>query len=153
QATAILGGPFDAGAEVGSDHGEAVQTGRDAGSPPDAARPSTSAKAQLGLFSTEDCRYDQAPDPDPCPAGAPLTVRCDAVEPGRHLRSDAPPACGGWPLQPQGTRRPGGRRSTRWGEEPLVEAMEQRGRGRPEGMQQRPQVVAPPCGTRQRWWA
>src|SRR5262249_25075456 len=70
QATAILGGPFDAGAEVGSDHGEAVQTGRDAGSPPDAARPSTSAKAQLGLFSTEDCRYDQAPDPDPCPAGA-----------------------------------------------------------------------------------
>jgi transposase len=151
QATDILGSPFEAVADVGYSPGEAVKTCLEAGIPPDVARPITSAKAKLGLFSKDDVRSDQATDTSQCPASAWLTCRFDAVEHGRHLRDDAPSACGGCALKPPCTRRPGGRRITRWGDEHLVDAMEPRVRSRPEVMQQRTQLVAHPFGTMQRW--
>ena len=41
---------------------------------------------------------------------------------------------------------------TRWGDEPLLEAMEQRVHSRPEVMRQRKQLVEHPFGTMKRWW-
>lgn len=46
-------------------------------------------------------------------------------------------------------RNKGGLRLTRWVDAHLLEAMEQRGRSRPEVMQQRKQLVAHPFGTMQ----
>ena len=150
QATDILGGPCDAVAAVGYSHGEAGKTCLAAGLTPAGARPLTAANAQLGLVSKAACRCDQATATSQGPAGAPLPFRLDAVAPGRHIRYDATPAGGGWALKPQGTRRQGGRRSTRGGDAHLVEAMEQRGRRRPEVMQQCQPWVEHPCGTMQR---
>ena len=96
--------------------------------------------------------YDGATDTSQCPAGAQLTFRFDAVEHGRHIRSDATPACGGCARKPQCTRSKGGRRMTRWVDEHLLEAMEQRVRSRPEVMEQRKQLVEHPFRTMKRWW-
>jgi len=72
---------------------------------------------------------------------ARLPFRFDAVEHGRHIRYDATSACGGCVLKPPCTRSQGGRRITRWVDEHLSEAMEQRGRSRPEVMKPRKQLV------------
>jgi hypothetical protein len=152
QAKAVLGCPFEAVADVGSSHGEAVKTCLEAGITPDVARPITSANQQLGLFSKDEFTYDGATDTSQCPAGAHLTFRFDAVEHGRHLRYDATPACGGCARKPPCTRSQGGRRMTRWVDAPLLEAMEQRVRRRPEVLKQRKQWVEHPCGTMKRWW-
>src|SRR5262245_18248069 len=72
QAQDILGGPFDAVADVGDDHGEEVKTCLDAGLTPYVPRPITSAKAKLGLFSKDDFRYDQVTDTYQCPVNARL---------------------------------------------------------------------------------
>jgi Transposase DDE domain len=151
QAKDLLGRPFEAVADVGDSHGEAVKTCLEAGITPSVARPITSAKAKLGRFSKDDCRYDQATDTDQGPASARLTCRLDAVEHGRHIRDDATSACGGCALKPQGTRRQGERRITRWVDEHLLEAMERRVRRRPEVMKPRKPLVEHPFGTMKRW--
>jgi transposase len=152
QAKAILGGPCDAVAAVGDDHGAEGKPCLAAGITPYVARPLTAAKAKLGLCSQDDFRYDQATDTSQGPAGAQLPFRFDAIEQGRHIRYEATPACGGCPRKPQCTRRQGGRRITRGVDEHLLEALEQRVRRRPEVMKQRTQGVAHPFGTMQRWW-
>lgn len=152
QAKAILGSPFEAVADVGDYHGEEVQTCLEAGITPYVARPITSANRKRGLVSKDDFVYDGTTDTYQWPAGAQLTFRFDAVEHGRPIRYDATSACGGCALKPQCTRSKGGRRLTRWVDEHLLEAMEQRVRRRPEVMRQRTQVVAHPFGTRKRWW-
>jgi len=152
QAQAVLGCPCDAVADVGYYPGEEVKTCLEAGVTPYVTRPITSAKQKRGLFSKDDCTYDRATDTYQCPAGERLTFRCDAVEHGRHIRYDATPACRACPLKPQCTRNQGGRRLTRWVDEPLLEEMEQRVRSRPEVMQQRKPLVEHPFGTMQRWW-
>jgi transposase len=151
QATDILGRPCEAVADVGSDHGEAVKTGLEAGLTPSGARPITSAHQKRGLFSKDDCASDETTDPSQCPAGERLPWRFDAVEHGRHSRSEATAACGGWALTPPCTRRQGGRRMTRGVDAHRLEAMEQRVRRRPEVMRQRKPLVAHPLGTMQRW--
>jgi transposase len=152
QAKDILGSPFEAVADVGYYHGEEVKTCLEAGITPYIARPITSANEKLGLFSKDDFRYDRATDTYQCPASARLTFRFDAVEHGRHIRYYATSACGGCALKPQCTRSKGGRRITRWVDEFLLEAMEQRVRRRPEVMKQRKQLVEHPFGTMKRWW-
>ena len=136
-ATAVLGGPFDAVADVGDSPGEAVQTCREAGLTPAVARPIPAAHQQLGRFSTEDFTSDGATDPSQCPAGEPRTCRCATVDLGRPLRSEATVAGRACPLKPQGTRHTGGRRLTRWVEEHWLDEMAQRGRRRPEVLTQR----------------
>jgi hypothetical protein len=54
QAKEIFGGTCDAVADVGSDHGEEVQTCLEAGITPYVARPIPSANQQLGLLSKDD---------------------------------------------------------------------------------------------------
>ena len=152
QAKTVLGCPFDAVADVGYYHGEEGKTCLDAGITPYVARPITSANQKLGLFSKDDFTYDGATDTYQCPAGERLTFRFDAVEHGRHIRYYATSACGGCALKPQCTRSQGGRRITRWVDEHLLEAMEQRVRSRPEVMKQRKQLVEHPFGTMKRWW-
>jgi transposase len=152
QAKDILGGPFDAVADVGYYHGEEVKTCLDAGITPYIARPVTSANQKLGLFTKEDFIYDGASDTYQCPAGERLTFRFDAVEHGRHIRYYATSACKICPLRQRCTRNKGGRRLTRWVDEHLLEAMEQRVRSRPEVMKQRKQLVEHPFGTMKRWW-
>jgi transposase len=152
QAKEVLGSPFEAVADVGYYHGEEVKTCLEAGITPYVARPITSANQKLGLFSKDDFIYDKATDTYQCPASARLTFRFDAVEHGRHIRYYATSACGGCALKPQCTRSKGGRRITRWVDEHLLEAMEQRVRRRPEVMKQRKQLVEHPFGTMKRWW-
>jgi transposase len=152
QAKDILGGPFDAVADVGYYHGEESKTCLEAGITPYVARPVTSANQKLGLFSKEDFTYDGATDTYQCPAGARLTFRFATVELGRHIRYYATSACRACPLKPQCTRNKGGRRLTRWVDEHLLEEMERRVRRRPEVMKQRKQLVEHPFGTMKRWW-
>jgi len=152
QAKVVLGCPFDAVAEVGYYHGEEVKTCLEAGITPYVARPITSANQKLGLFSKDDFTYDGAIDTSHCPAGERLTFRFATVEPGQPIRSDATSAGSACPLKPPCTRNTGGQRLTRWVDDHLWEAMEQRGRRRPEVMKQRTPLVEHPCGTMQRWW-
>src|SRR5262245_13184675 len=152
QAKDILGGPFEAVADVGYYHGEEVQTCLEAGLTPSRARPLTSAHQKLGLLSKEACTYDGATDTSQCPAGQQLTFRFATVEQGRHIRYEATAACRACPLKPQCTRNKGGRRLTRWVDEPLLEEMAQRVRSRPAVMKQRKQLARHPLGTMKRWW-
>ena len=84
-ATAVLERPCEAVADLGYDHGAAVQACLEAGITPSIARPITAANKQLGLFSTEDVRYDGATDTSQCPAGEQRTCRLDTVAVGRYL--------------------------------------------------------------------
>jgi transposase len=143
---------FDAVADVGYDHGREVNACLEAGITPDVSRPITSAKGKLGLFSTDDCTDDRGTDTYQCPAGARLAFRFDTVERGRHIRYDATAACTGCALQPQCPRHQGGRRMTRWIDEPLLEEMEPRVRRRPEVMKRRKELGEHPCGTMKRGW-
>ena len=152
QAKDILGGPFEAVADVGYYHGEEVKTCLDAGITPSIARPVTSANQKLGLFTKEDFIYDGASDTYQCPAGERLTFRFATVELGRPIRYYATSACTACPLKPQCTRNTGGRRLSRWVDEHLLEEMEQRVRRRPEVRKQRKQLVEHPFGTMKRWW-
>ena len=152
QAKEVLGGPFDAVADVGDSHGEDVQTCLEAGSTPSVARPITAANQKLGLFSTEDCISDGATDTSQWPAGELLTCRFATVELGRPIRSEATAACSACPLKPQCTRNTGGRRLTRWVDEHLLEEMAPRVRRRPEVLKQRKQLVEHPFGTMKRGW-
>jgi hypothetical protein len=85
-AKEVLGGPFDAVAEVGYYHGQEVKQCLQAGMTPYIARPITSANQKRGLFSTDDFTYEAATDTDRCPAGERLSCRFDTVERGRHMR-------------------------------------------------------------------
>ena len=87
QAKEVLSSPFDAGADVGYDHGEEVKTCLEAGITPYVARPVTSANQKLGLFSQDDFTYDGATDTYQCPAGAQLTCRFATVELSRPIHS------------------------------------------------------------------
>jgi transposase len=152
QAKDVLGCCFDAVADVGYDQGHEVKAGLEAGITPYGSRPITSANEKWGLCSTDDGTHDTATDTGQCPAGARLTCRFDPVELGRHLRDDATSACTGCALTQPGTRHKGGRRITRWVDEPRLEELEQRVRSRPEGMRRRKELVEHPVGTMQRGW-
>jgi hypothetical protein len=54
QAKAVLGGGFDAVADVGDDHGREVKACLEAGLTPAVARPLTAANGQVGRVSTAD---------------------------------------------------------------------------------------------------
>ncbi|HEX9870353.1 MAG TPA: transposase [Candidatus Tectomicrobia bacterium] len=151
-AKAVLGGPFDAVAEVGDDHGQEVKQCLPVGMTPSLARPLTSAHQQLGLFSKDDCTYEAATDTYSCPAGEGLSVRVATIELGRHMRDEATAACRTCPLKAQCTRHQGGRRRPRWVDEELLEPREPRVHARPQIMKQRKELVEHPFGTMKRRW-
>ena len=152
QAKDVLACRFDAVADVGYDPGHEVKGCLEAGLTPYVARPITSANKKLGLFSKDAFSDERATDTSQCPAGARLTFRFDTVELGRHIRDDATSAGTGCAFKQQGTRHQGGRRTTRWVDEQLLEEMAQRVRSRPEVMKRRKELVEHPFGTMKRWW-
>jgi hypothetical protein len=152
EAKKVLGGPFDAVADVGYYHGQEVKQGLQAGITPYIARPITSANQKLGLFSKDEFTDEAATDTYGCPAGEVLSCRFDTVELGRHIRYYATSACRTCPLKAQGTRNKGGRRITRWVDEHLLEQMEQCVHARPDIMKQRKALVEHPFGTMKRSW-
>jgi hypothetical protein len=152
QAKAGLACRFDAGADVGDDHGREVKACLEAGITPSVARPIPSAHQKLGRFSQEGFSSASATATSQCPAGARLPCRFDTVELGRPSRSDATAAGTGCALKPPCTRNNGGRRMTRGVAEPLLEAMAPRVRSRPEVMKRRQELVEHPFGTMKRWW-
>jgi hypothetical protein len=96
------------------------------------------------------------PKPGPALGGQPCHNRARRRVPrsrlGRHIRYYATSACRTCALKAQCTRIKGGRRITRWVDEPLLEQMEQRRRAHPEIMQQRKALVEHPFGTMKRGW-
>jgi transposase len=151
QAKAVLESPFETVADMGYYHGDEVKACLEAGITPYIARPLTSANKKLGLFSTEDFRYDGTTDTSQCPAGERLTFRFDTVELGRHIRYYATAACKVCTIKQACTRSKEGRRITRWVDEHLLEEMAQRVRRRPEVMKRRKELVEHPFGTMKRW--
>jgi transposase/ElaB/YqjD/DUF883 family membrane-anchored ribosome-binding protein len=108
----------------------------------------TSANRKRGLFTKQDFRYDPDQECYRCPAGQALGYRFTTVEQEREIRYYAnPAACHPCPLKAQCTRNKGGRRITRWVDEHLLEAMQQRVQAKPGKVGLRKQLAEHPFGT------
>lgn len=137
-------------ADMGYYSGPEVVACLDAGITPTVPRPLTSANAKLGLFTKEDFTYDPTHDQYRCPAGETLTYRFSTVEQGRGMRYYSTSACGNCALKPRCTRNKESRRITRWEQEAVLEAMEQRLKQHPELGTRRKAIVEHPYGTMKR---
>lgn len=137
-------------ADMGYYSGPEVVTCLEAGITPTVPRPRTSANAKRGLFTKEDFAYDAARDQYRCPAGATLTYRFSTVEQGRGMRYYSTSACGTCAMKARCTRNKEARRITRWEQEAVLEAMEQRLKATPELGTRRKAIVEHPFGTMKR---
>jgi transposase len=137
-------------ADMGYYSGPEVVACLDAGITPTVPRPLTSANAPLGLFTKEDFTYDAAHDQYCCPAGETLTYRFSTVEQGRGMRYYSTSACRTCLLKPRCTRNKDARRITRWEQEAVLEAMEQRLHATPTLGTRRKAIVEHPYGTMKR---
>ncbi len=90
-----------------------------------------------------------APHPD---GGLARSRQAQGRAPPLSPRPGRPHEAGACPLKAQCTRNKGGRRITRWVDEPLLEPMEQRVHARPDIMQPRQERVVHPCGTMKWGW-
>jgi DDE family transposase len=79
-------------------------------------------------------------------------LRFATLEMGRPRRDYATAAYRTCPLKAQCTRNNGGRRITRWVDEPRLEQMAQRVHAHPATMKQRKALEEPPLGTMKRGW-
>jgi len=150
-AQAVLGGATPVVvADQGYYHGTEIKRCLDAGLIPLVPRPLTSANEARGLFTKDDFVYDPAADGYRCPAGEFLTYRSTTVELGRTIKNYRTRACRRCALRPRCTRNHDGRKLTRWVDEHLLEAMEQR-LGRDRALfTQRKALSEPPFGTMKR---
>lgn len=123
----------------------------DAGITPTVPKPHTSANAKLGLFTKEDFQYDAITDQYRCPASEALTYRFSTVERGRGMRYYSTGACGRCAMKTRCTRNQGARRITRWEQEGVLDAMEQRLESHPALSARRKAIVEHPFGTMKRW--
>ncbi|MGH7429201.1 MAG: IS1182 family transposase [Candidatus Methylomirabilaceae bacterium] len=113
-------------ADQGYYHGAEIKTCLDAGLTPLVPRPLTSANEARGLYTKDDFVYDPVADAYRCPAAETLTYRSTTVELGRTIKNYRTSACGRCALKPRCTRNKDGRKLTRWVDEQLLEAMEDR---------------------------
>jgi transposase len=137
-------------ADQGYYHGTEIKACLEAGITPLVPRPRTSANEARGLFTKDDFRYDAAEDVYRCPAGEALTYRSTTIELGRTIRNYRTSACGRCRLKPRCTRNKDGRKITRWADEGLLEAMEQRLRRDRALFAQRKALSEHPFGTMKR---
>jgi transposase len=150
-ANDVLAGPdLKVIADMGYYSGPEVVACLDAGITPTLPRPLTSANAKHGLFTKEDFAYDAARDAYRCPAGATLTYRFSTIEQGRGMRYYSTSACGRCAIKARCTRNKEARRITRWEQEAILEAMEQRLKANPELGTRRKAIVEHPFGTMKR---
>ncbi len=113
-------------ADQGYYHGAEIKTCLDAGLTPLVPRPLPSAHEARGLYTKHDFVYDPVADAYRCPAAETLTYRSTTVELGRTIKHYRTSACGRCALKPRCTRNKDGRKLTRWVDEHLLEAMEDR---------------------------
>jgi transposase len=139
-------------ADRGYYHGAQVKLCEEAGITCYIAKPLTSANAKRGLFSKEAFTYQPEKDCYICPAGQALPFHFETVESNRRIRYYWTTACRTCPLKSQCTREPERRRISRWVDEHLLEAMQERVRAHPEKMQMRKQIVEHLFGTLKHWW-
>ena len=151
-ANAVLGSAhLQVIADRGYYNGPEIVACQDLGITPTVPRPITSANAKHGLFTKDDFTYQAAPDTYRCPAGETLTYRFSTVEQGRGMRYYGTSACGRCGLKARCTRNKGSRRITRWVDEGVLDAMEQRLKEHPELRTRRTAIVEHPFGTMKRW--
>jgi transposase len=109
-------------------------------------KPLTSGSKSDGRFGKQDFAYLPAEDVYRCPAGERLKYRFTAVEHGLAMRRYWTNACHTCAIKGQcttGTER----RITRWENEHVLEAVQQRLDANPEAMRQRRETVEHPFGT------
>jgi transposase len=109
-------------------------------------KPMTSGAKADGRFGKQDFVYLPTEDVYRCPAGEKLTYRYTNEEDGKTLRRYWTTACPRCPLKTQCTTAPL-RRITRWEQEHVLEAVQQRLDENPQAMRQRRETVEHPFGT------
>lgn len=80
-----------------------------------------------------------------------MTYRFSTVEQGRGMRYYSTSACGKCAIKASCTRNKESRRVTRWENEAVLEAMEQRLKRRPDLLARRKAIVEHPFGSMKRW--
>ena len=113
-------------------------------------KPMTSGNRSKGRFVKADFRYVKEEDVYICPAGERLTYRFTAEEDGLMLRRYWTNVCQSCAIKERCTRGKE-RRITRWEEDHVLEAVQQRLDELPEKMRQRRETVEHPFGTIKSW--
>src|SRR5215467_3034050 len=109
-------------------------------------KPMTSGAKSDGRFGKQDFVYLPMEDAYRCPAGEKLTYRYTNEEDGKTLRRYWTTACPRCPLKSQCTKGPE-RRITRWEQEHVLEAVQQRLDKNPQAMRQRRETAEHPFAT------
>lgn len=143
---------LEAVADRGYYHGAQVKVCDLAGITCYIEKPLTSANTKQGLFGKEKFTYNSEQDCYVCPAGQKLPFHFETVESNRQIRYYWTTACRTCPLKAQCTREPERRRISRWVDEHLLEAMQERVKAHPEKLQERKKLVEHPFGTLKHWW-
>jgi len=110
----------------------------------------TSGIKAKGRFGKQDFRYVAEDDVYICPAGERLIYHYANVENGLTLHRYWTNVCGSCAIKDQCTTGKE-RRNTRWEEEHVLEAVQQRLDEHPEKMRQRRKTVEHPFGTIKSW--
>jgi transposase len=139
-------------ADRGYYHGAQVKACADKGITCYIEKPLTSANTKQGLYGKEKFTYHSQQDCYVCPAGHELTFHFETTESNRRIRYYWTTACRSCPLKAQCTREPERRRISRWVDEHILEAMQERVRAQPQKLQQRKKMVEHPFGTLKHWW-
>ena len=129
---------------------EQIKDCADAGITPTLPKPQTSSNRKKGMFVKADFRYEADEDAYVCPAGERLPWRYLTEEHGVTVSRYWTDACGSCALKGQCTTGKE-RRISRWENEHLVEAMQQRLDEHPDAMRQRRETVEHPFGTIKMW--
>ena len=137
-------------ADRGYYSGEEILTCAQAGITVTLPKPMTSGNRSKGRFVKADFRYVKEEDVYICPAGKRLTYRFTTEEDGLMLRRYWTNVCQSCAIKERCTSGKE-RRITRWEEEHVLEAVQQRLDEHPEKMRQRRQTVEHPFGTIKSW--
>jgi hypothetical protein len=109
-------------------------------------KPMTSGAKAGGRFGKQDFAYIAAKDAYRCPAGEVLVHHYTNVQHGLTLRRYWTNACGGCAIKHRCTTGVE-RRITRWEQEHVLEAVQQRLDSNPQAMRERRETVEHPFGT------
>ena len=137
-------------ADRGYYNSEEILTCAQAGITVTLPKPMTSGNRSKGRFVKADFRYVKEEDVYICPAGKRLTYRFTTEEDGLMLRRYWTNVCQSCAIKERCTSGKE-RRITRWEEEHVLEAVQQRLDEYPEKMRQRRQTVEHPFGTIKSW--
>jgi transposase len=109
-------------------------------------KPMTSSAKSDGRFGKQDFVYLPTEDVYRCPAGEKLTYRYTSEEDSKTLRRYWTTACSRCPFKSQCTTAPQ-RRITRWEQEHVLEAVQQRLDENPQAMRERRETAEHPFAT------